>query len=54
MLHKKFNGFQLRWQSVKDLADRMPEVHRRVVEQIRAFEQWLRTAGGDDKASIES
>jgi hypothetical protein len=35
-------GFQLRWQLVKDLADRMPEVHRRFGEQIHAFAQWLR------------
>jgi len=47
-------GFQLRWQLVKDLADRMSEVHRRVVEQIHAFEQWLRTTGDEDKPSIEA
>lgn len=35
-------GFQLRWQLVKELADRLQGVQQRFVEQIRAFEQWLR------------
>ena len=47
-------GFQLRWQLVKDLVDRMPEAYRRIVEQIHAFEQWLLTTGDEDKGSIES
>jgi len=45
-------GFQLRWPQVKELADQIPAVHRRFVEQIRAFEQWLQTA--DDRGQPAS
>lgn len=46
-------GFQLRWQLVKELIDQLPQIHSSFVEQIRAFEQWLRTAD-EDKPTIES
>jgi hypothetical protein len=39
---------------MKDLTDRLSKIHRRFVEQIRAFEQWLRTADAESDPSIES
>ncbi len=47
-------GFELRWQLVKDLADRMEEVHRRFAGQIRTFELWLRTADGPGQSAGEA
>jgi len=47
-------GFQLRWQLVKELVDRMEDVHRRFAGQIRAFEQWLRTADGASQPADEA
>jgi len=47
-------GFQLRWQLVKELVDRMEEVHRRFAGQIRAFEQWLRTADSPGQPAGEA
>jgi len=47
-------GFQLRWPLVKELVDRMDDVHRRFAEQIRAFEQWLRTADSPGQPASEA
>jgi hypothetical protein len=47
-------GFQLRWQLIKDLIDRLPQIHQSFVEQIHRFEQWLRTADTEDKPAMES
>jgi hypothetical protein len=47
-------GFQLRWQLVKELINRLPQIHQRFVEQIRNFEQWLLTTDNEDKSPIEA
>jgi len=47
-------GFQLRWQLVKELIEQLPQIHQSFVEQIRAFEQWLRTADREETPPDES